>query len=429
MVFFNRQILGRMLLIMTTTVVSSIWSASAQQTGTFTDKRDKQTYKTVTVGGKKWMAENLNVKTGTSWCYGDQESNCKKYGRLYAWSTAAKMACPDGWHLPSQDEWTALTKAAGGTGPDGDGGEAAMKLKSKTDWKDAGGTDQFGFSALPGGSRDGDGDFKKAGAEGYWWTVTQDAKGDAYNRGMYFNYKNVFNYISGKHNGYSVRCVEGEATESVIDVKPKQTKTSDGGSAVAQQKGTFTDGRDKQTYKTTVIGGKTWMAENLRYTSSCPEGDESICMQWCYNDNESNCKKYGKLYTWHTARAVCPKGWKLPTRDEWAALVKAAGGKEVAIKKLKSKSGWNDYCDSEDEDARTCFSGSGTDDYGFSALPGGIRFPDGNFGHTGDFGGWWTATEGSGGDAYVRNISYDGDGVGEAYDDRSYGYSVRCIQE
>ena len=229
MAFFNRQVRVRTLSMLATAVAILSVTASAQQKGTFTDKRDGKAYKTVTIGGKKWMAENLSVKTGTSWCYGDQESNCKKYGRLYAWSTAAKMACPDGWHLPTRDEWGALAKAAGGSGPYGDGGEAGMKLKSTTDWKDGDGTDQFGFAALPGGSRDGDGDFKKAGLEGYWWTVSQNDKGDAYNRGMYSNYTHVFEYVSGKHYGYSVRCVEGEATESVIDVKPKQPKTSGGG--------------------------------------------------------------------------------------------------------------------------------------------------------------------------------------------------------
>jgi uncharacterized protein (TIGR02145 family) len=218
--------------IVTAAVVGLVWSASAQQKGTFTDKRDKQTYKTVTVGGNKWMAENLNVKTGTSWCYDNQESNCKKYGRLYAWSTAAKMACPEGWHLPTRDEWGTLAKAAGGTGPYGAGGAAGTKLKSKTDWNDGGGTDQFGFSALPGGLRFPDGTFSSVGVHGngYWWAVTQTSDGKAYARGMSSDGNSFIEFEeSGKDKGFSVRCVEGEATESVIDVQPKQPKASDGG--------------------------------------------------------------------------------------------------------------------------------------------------------------------------------------------------------
>jgi uncharacterized protein (TIGR02145 family) len=178
------------------------------------------------------MAENLNVKTGTSWCYDNQESNCQKYGRLYAWSTAAKMACPAGWHLPTQDDWGSLAKAAGGTGSYGAGGAAAAKLKSKTDWNDGGGTDQFGFSALPGGLRFPDGTFSSVGVHGsgYWWAVTQTADGRAYARGMSSDGNGFIEFEeSGKDKGFSVRCVEGEATESVIDIQPKKSKPSGGG--------------------------------------------------------------------------------------------------------------------------------------------------------------------------------------------------------
>jgi uncharacterized protein (TIGR02145 family) len=107
-------VIARAALLSAAMVVGLVWSASAQQIGTFTDSRDGQKYKTVVISGKKWTAENMNVKTGTSWCYGDDESNCKKYGRLYAWPTAAKMVCPSGWHMPTRDEWAVLTKAAGG---------------------------------------------------------------------------------------------------------------------------------------------------------------------------------------------------------------------------------------------------------------------------------------------------------------------------
>jgi len=105
---------ARVALLSAVAVVGLAGSVAAQQIGSFTDSRDGQKYKTVVIGGKTWMAENMNVKTGVSWCYDDDESNCKKYGRLYAWSTAAKMVCPSGWHLPSRQEWDNLTKAAGG---------------------------------------------------------------------------------------------------------------------------------------------------------------------------------------------------------------------------------------------------------------------------------------------------------------------------
>ena len=240
MTFFNRQVSGRTLLIMTAAVAALSAPASAQQKGTFTDKRDGKAYKTAVIGGKKWMAENLSVKTGTSWCYGNDESNCKKYGRLYAWSTAAKMACPDGWHLPTRDEWGALAKATGGTGAYGADGTAGTKLKSATVWDAAGsGTDQFGFSALPAGLRFPKGNFSSAGFEtagsagnfsnSTWWTVTQTANGNVYARGVSSYEKNLGEFEEEKDKGFSVRCVEGEATESVIDIQPKKPKPSGGG--------------------------------------------------------------------------------------------------------------------------------------------------------------------------------------------------------
>ena len=94
--------------------------------GTFTDFRDGQTYRTVKIGEQVWMAENLNFKTDSSWCYNDEESNCQKYGRLYSWN-AAKSACPADWHLPSKAEFETLLKAVGGM-------ESRIRKMKKNGW-------------------------------------------------------------------------------------------------------------------------------------------------------------------------------------------------------------------------------------------------------------------------------------------------------
>jgi len=172
--------------------------------------------------------------------------------------------------------------------------------------------------------------------------------------------------------------------------------------------GTFTDTRDGQTYKTVKIGTQTWMAQNINYQTKSGS--------WCYKDSTSYCNKYGRLYDWKTATTVCPNGWKLPSREDWKSLVATAGGWETAGKKLKSKSGWKE-------------NGNGTDIYGFSALPGGYRYSDGDFGSAGSLGRWWTATEDDSDYAYNRRMGYDYDSVDENDHNKSYGYSVRCVAD
>jgi uncharacterized protein (TIGR02145 family) len=153
--------------------------------------------------GKTWMTENLNRTTADSWCYDDSTANCDKYGRLYTWA-AAKKACPNGWRLPDTADWNKLVIATGGSF------SAGKKLKSTSGWNDNGnGTNDFGFSALPGGGRGSGGDFDLAGDYGYWWTVTEISDGYAYNWGMNYEYVgDVKEYYGDKSHGYSVRCVQ-----------------------------------------------------------------------------------------------------------------------------------------------------------------------------------------------------------------------------
>ena len=172
-----------------------------------------------------------------------------------------------------------------------------------------------------------------------------------------------------------------------------------------------------QMYRTVEIGGKTWMAQNLNYQP--PAGNS-----WCYANADSNCTKYGRLYDWNTAMSACPAGWKLPNNADWDNLMAAVGGAATAGTKLKSKTGWNT-------------GGSyiaGTDEYGFSALPGGYRWNDGSFDHVGNYGFWWSATEFttefdvSNANAYVRSMGYLMENVHTLWlGNKDRGYSVRCL--
>jgi uncharacterized protein (TIGR02145 family) len=176
--------------------------------GSFTDTRDKKTYKTVKIGEQVWMAENLNYEAKDSKCYDNKPDNCQKYGRLYDWETA-KKACPSGWHLPSDEEWEVLENFAGGLG----------YLKATNGWdEDTGGygNDKFGFSALPGGrygyfdpEAGGDLDFLSVGNFGGWWSSTgNDDFNVAKIKYMGLNFEDVDGGYFHKSRMYSVRCIK-----------------------------------------------------------------------------------------------------------------------------------------------------------------------------------------------------------------------------
>jgi len=170
--------------------------------GMLTDSRDGKKYRTVKIGNQTWMAENLNYNASGSKYYRNNSANGDKYGRLYTWS-AAKEACPVGWHLPNDAEWTMLTDYVGGLKT------AGKKLKSTSGWKDRNGNgmDEYGFSALPGGHGNSDGSFVNAGYYGYWWSATDIDAAYAGNRYMYYIYEYVNWISSDKSYLFSVRCV------------------------------------------------------------------------------------------------------------------------------------------------------------------------------------------------------------------------------
>jgi uncharacterized protein (TIGR02145 family) len=169
---------------------------------TFTDSRDGQVYRKVNVGGKTWMAQNLNYAAEGSKCYENNAGNCDKYGRLYDWNTAMK-ACPAGWHLATDADWTALVNYAGGEST------AGTKLKSTSGWANNGnGTDNYGFSALPGGYDHSGGNFNGAGNYGFWWSAAGYLAKGAWNRDMDYGYEFVGRNINVKTRLFSVRCAQ-----------------------------------------------------------------------------------------------------------------------------------------------------------------------------------------------------------------------------
>ncbi|OFX33335.1 MAG: hypothetical protein A2X08_15045 [Bacteroidetes bacterium GWA2_32_17] len=189
-------------------------------TGTVTDI-DSNVYNTITIGTQVWMVENLkttkyrdgtdipNVTVDTVWnilttgayCdYNNTPSNSVTYGRLYNWyaATDAHNICPTGWHIPTDAEWTTLTTYLGG--------ENVAGGKLSTDWNIIG-TNESGFTALPGGHRSINGSFYDKGYDAYWWSSTEEGTGDAWYRLVHYYNSHAGRNNNGKPTGFSVRCV------------------------------------------------------------------------------------------------------------------------------------------------------------------------------------------------------------------------------
>ncbi len=187
----------------------------------------------------------------------------------------------------------------------------------------------------------------------------------------------------------------------------------------------FTDSRDGQSYNIVKIGNLTWMADNLNYAteaSACPDGDSR------------NCKRLGRLYTWAEAKAVCPDGWRLPTKADFAQLLAQpdAGAPDAVSNKvgaaLKAKDGWFK-------------KGNGMDEIGFNALPAGYRgaiskaddgaIVGGKFDGIGGYAYFWSATEDSENresNAYYLFLSFNCKAASiNAFAKDDYR-SVRCVR-
>jgi uncharacterized protein (TIGR02145 family) len=175
---------------------------------------------------------------------------------------------------------------------------------------------------------------------------------------------------------------------------------------------TLRDSRDGHVYKIAKLGKQTWMVENL---------NADIPGSYCYDNINKNCKTHGRLYTWKAAMRACPKGWRLPDKEEFASLVDyltqnsaknfnpTLGGQRVCF---NGKDVWNDYCESATS----------------IGVPGGTKI---NFAYEGlnEKSYFWTSSEEM---AYIAHFwEYDGE-TGRFSDgdfEENFAYSVRCVKK
>ena len=195
---------------------------------------------------------------------------------------------------------------------------------------------------------------------------------------------------------------------------------------------TLLDDRDGQTYKTVKIGNQWWMVENLNYATA--KGS------YCYEEYDNNCVANGRLYEWAYAmgksedecgyghecdlgvgnvQGVCPDGWHVPSKSEWETLIAAAGGEDIAGRKLKADAFGVALLDVVNENA-----------FGFWAYSAGRRDDSGYFGSDGYIANFWSSTENDSADAYFVLLDNYSDSAFLNYNGfKSDGFSVRCVKD
>ncbi len=208
--------------------------------GTFQDTRDNHRYKWVLLGDQTWMSENLaylpavnpspdgsqtspnhyvNGYEGTSVSEAQATVNYTTYGVLYNWP-AALAACPLGWHLPDDAEWTILTDylTNNGYGYEGSGSDIGKSMAATWGWikissagkvgNDVSGNNLSGFTVLPGGSRNDGGGFVYLGRDAYFWSSTEDGASYAWGRYLRYVDDSVSRAGTNRSDGFSARCLK-----------------------------------------------------------------------------------------------------------------------------------------------------------------------------------------------------------------------------
>lgn len=343
----------------------------------FIDSRDGKVYPIVDIKVQRWLGRNMDYASDSSWCYNDVESNCDKLGRSYTWESA-KDACPEGWKLPSIKDWRLLLNLSSSAG--------LMYYGALNDVN--------GFHLLKVGHYSEENDslvWNGVNEDAYFWA--SEEIDDEYGAFAHFYSKDSYAFVDKKDGGYvlmkksykqSVRCIR-------------------------ENKGTMTDPRDGQTYKTIRLGNKIWMAENLNFAA-----DSSVEYV-----GDADFEKTGRFYKHSAALTACPAGWHLPSTEEWKNLLYL--GDTTAIGgafSLKSSFGWNE--------------GSGADVLEFTAVPVGNCIDDPTVNavscyRAGEIAYFWTGSEYAKNDKYECVLIHSFSNINTCGD---YEYnSIRCVKD
>ncbi len=207
---------------------------------------------------------------------------------------------------------------------------------------------------------------------------------------------------------------------------------------------------DGNTYNTILIGNQCWMKENLNTTK---DANGNNITRYCYSNNTDNCDNYGGLYTWATVmngagssngnpsgvQGICPNGWHVPSDAEWTELTDYlintyvdinsgnVGNKLKSCRQVSSPLGGD--CNTSDHPRwNSNATHYGTNDFGFSALPGGL-YNGSSYGDLGSYGLWWSSTQYYSTVAWYRSMSYDTGNVNRNATNKTHGFSFRCLRD
>jgi uncharacterized protein (TIGR02145 family) len=386
----------------------------------------------VVIGDQTWNQCNLSVTkyrngdpipyvedpvawaalTTGAWCYYDNNPDTEPaFGKLYNWYAIndSRGLTPEGYHVPTRYEWQTLIDTVGGNTTAGKAlkqiGSLDRTCVTETNasyWQYASidfPTNSSFFTALPGGYRDDNGSYSSIGYNAFFWNTTEYDVNNAYayDLGYSNNIADIGN--PSKKFGMSIRVV-----------------------------------KDKTCAEDVTIGSQVWTRCNLGITTyrngdvipqvTDPTQWENLTTgAWCYYNNDPLTEPlYGKLYNWYAvndSRGLAPVGYHVPTDYEWGLLTNYLGGDSVAGGKMKEAG--TAYWNAPNTDA--------TNESGFTALPGGYRFTNGNYDDIGVISNWWSSSEFSTANAWDRYLYNNGGNASRASDVKRAGFSVRLIKD
>ena len=470
-------------------------------TPTLTDI-DGNVYNSLQMGGQCWMKENLRTKhfangdpitlgtehSATEKYYyfpNNDESNAETYGLLYNWAaimngttssnstpSGVQGICPDGWHVPSDAEWTVFTGYVGGRSQYLCGGEnenIAKALANTSGWNEGymecavgvnpSANNATHFTGMPSGGFVSSG-IANFGKYAMLWTATSNNE-SAIARYLAYSTAVVGNSNYDTSYGMGLRCVRdedngdggGNSNLNACSVSSVNANETGSGGQITALKD-----YDNNSYRVVQIGSQCWMKDNLRTKHYADGGNISqgsnsmfslttnISYYFYPDGNSSNASQYGLLYNWKAAirnlsnastanpsgvQGICPNGWHLPSEAEYTQLTEYVQSQNeyacnpsyanYVASAFASNEGWQ----ASPIECAPGYNMSSNNATGFNAIPAGqwAQDPSG----IGQYASYWGAS-GDSSTAYSWNLLMNHPYPVVSYDMSEWAYAVRCVR-